>query len=70
MLLREKKDDVDLKKNILIFQIMSDTKKRGRGRPSKATILEEDLDEEQPIAPKKAKAPPKKKKAPVKTDGK
>ena len=49
---------------------MSDTKKRGRGRPSKATILEEDLDEEQPIAPKKAKAPPKKKKAPVKTEGK
>ena len=37
---------------------------------SKATILEEDLDEEQPIAPKKAKAPPKKKKAPVKTEGK
>ena len=53
-----------------MFQIMSDTKKRGRGRPSKATILEEDLDEEQPIAPKKAKAPPKKKKAPVKTEGK
>ena len=58
------------KRIILIFQIMSDTKKRGRGRPSKATILEEDLDEEQPIAPKKAKAPPKKKKAPVKTEGK
>ena len=49
---------------------MSDTKKRGRGRPSKATKLEEDVDEEQPIAPKKAKAPPKKKQAPVTTEGK
>ena len=48
-----------LKKIILIFQIMSDTKKRGRGRPkgpSKVTILEEDLE---PIAPRKAKAPVK-----------